>query len=117
MNGGVEILLARMETHPEEFFKNSRWAHLVSDFERFIDKDDFKKLEEGFAKCRQQEFTEIVMTRLVGEEKEDRQALKIGNFKEVVNTSLNEIFDEAYANHSIDSFTYTVPTTIVPPTK
>jgi hypothetical protein len=105
MNGGVEILLARMETHPEEFFKNSRWAHLVSDFERCLDKADFEKLEEGFAKCRQQEFTEIVMQRLIGEEREDREALS--------NVTLSSVT----LSNGGSSTTWTSPTITIPPTK
>ena len=75
MNGGVEILLARMETHPEEFFNyGSRWTNLILDFEQSLDKVDFDKLMDGIHKCRQQEFTQKVMNKLVGEEQEDKEA-------------------------------------------
>jgi hypothetical protein len=77
MNGGVEILLARMETHPEEFFNHgSRWTNLIMDFERSLDRADYEKLTDGIAKCRQEEFTQKVMGKLIGEEQEDRELME-----------------------------------------
>jgi len=77
MNGGVEILLARMETHPEEFFNHgSRWNNLIMDFERSLDPAEYKLLEEGIAKCRQEEFTQKVMGKLIGEEREDKELME-----------------------------------------
>jgi len=76
MNGGVEILLARMDTHPEEFFQDSRWRILIIDFARDLPKEDIQALENKLRECRQKEFTGIVLERLVNEEKEDRNIIK-----------------------------------------
>jgi len=77
MNGGVEILLARMKTHPEEFFNHgSRWVNLIMDFEGSLDKADYEKLTDGIARCRQEEFTQKVMNKLIGEEQEDRELME-----------------------------------------
>jgi len=73
MNGGVEILLARMETHPEEFFTDSRWRSLIMDFANDLDKDDLMALDKKVRECRQQQFTELIMQRLIGEEDEERK--------------------------------------------
>jgi len=76
MNSGVEILLARMETHPEEFFRDSRWRHIIADFSHDLETEDFKALDEGLRKCRQSEFTGIVFQRLVNEEAEEKKLMK-----------------------------------------
>jgi len=76
MNGGVEILLARMDTHPEEFFQDSRWRNLIMDFVRDLPKEDVQALENKLKECRQKEFTGIVLERLVNEEKEDKRIMR-----------------------------------------
>jgi hypothetical protein len=73
MNGGVEILLARMDTHPEEFFRDSRWRNLIMDFVKDLPKEDVQALENKLKECRQKEFTGIVLERLVTEEKEEKR--------------------------------------------
>lgn len=75
MHAGIEILLERMKTHPEEFYRSSRWSTLVSDFAKFLNEDDRKAFEDGVAECRKQELTEIIMDRIVNEDKEDKEIL------------------------------------------
>ena len=75
MHAGIEILIERMKTHPEEFYRASRWSSLVSDFAKFLSEDDRKAFEHGIAECRKQELTEIIMDRIVNEDKEDKEIL------------------------------------------
>lgn len=75
MNAGIEILLARMKTHPEEFYRTSRWSHLFNDFLMWFSDEDKIAYENGIAECRRTEFNEIVMTRLAGEENEEKDLL------------------------------------------
>ena len=109
MNGGVAILLERMKTHPEEFFNHgSRWNNLIMDFERSLDPAEYKLLEEGIAKCRQEEFTQKVMGKLIGEEREDREVLNTG----AVSGSVTLTNSGAGTRYS-----WTSPTITIPPTK
>jgi hypothetical protein len=71
----IEILIERMKTHPEEFYRASRWCNLVSDFDRFLTPEDRKAFEDGVAECRRAELTEIVLDRLTTETLEDKEAL------------------------------------------
>ena len=75
MNAGIDILLARMKTHPEEFYRSSRWTSLYQDFHLWFTDEEKLAFEMGIAECRQTEFNEIVMTRLTGELEEDKEAM------------------------------------------
>lgn len=68
-NAGVELLLKRMETHPEEFTgenaEGSKWSRLISNYEQHLTKEDRDALNEGIDKILQQRFTEKVLEGLV----------------------------------------------------
>jgi hypothetical protein len=76
MHAGIEILLERMKTHPEEFYRASRWCNLIADFIHFLTADDKIAFENGVAECRRTELTQIIMDRLVTEEREDKEILQ-----------------------------------------
>jgi len=76
MNAGVEILLSRMESHPEEFFRDSRWLNIIRDFTKDFEENEVKALDEGLRKCRLQEFNGLVMQRIVNEQAEDIASLR-----------------------------------------
>lgn len=67
MNAGVELLLKRMETHPEEFNGEARtkWLPLITAFRDHLDKEDIDALDAGIDKILQQQFTEKVLEGLV----------------------------------------------------
>ena len=72
MNTGVELLLKRMETHPEEFIVRinhgtSQWGMLIQQFINHLDEEDRNALEAGTRKCYQEVFTGKVMQSLAGE--------------------------------------------------
>jgi hypothetical protein len=81
MNAGVELLLKRMETHPEEFIVrinhgSSQWSGLISQFVDYLDEEDHVALKAGIRKCHQEVFTGKVMQSLAGEG-EERKSLSI----------------------------------------
>ena len=69
MNVGVELLLKRMETHPEEFSgvgtDGSKWFGLITKYRDHFDKEDIDALDAGIDKIMQQQFTEKVLEGLV----------------------------------------------------
>jgi hypothetical protein len=66
MNKGVEILLARMESNPEEFNGEiNRWGDLLQYYKTYLNPDDANALNEGINKTIQQRFTEKVMKELL----------------------------------------------------
>jgi hypothetical protein len=77
MNTGVELLLKRMETHPEEFIVRvnhgtSQWGMLIQQFADHFDEEDHVALKAGIRKCHQEVFTGKVMQSLAGEGDEEK---------------------------------------------
>jgi hypothetical protein len=68
MNDGVKILLARMETHPEEFVGNnvySKWNQMFVNCEDSLDPEDVEAYKNARKVLIQQHFTEQVMEELL----------------------------------------------------
>jgi uncharacterized protein (UPF0305 family) len=72
MNSGVEIVLARMATHPEEFYGDSdKWKFIYKEYFR----DAMTEAEKGMIfdrikEIRKEEFTLHVMKTMTAEDKE-----------------------------------------------
>ena len=70
MNAGLEILIKRMETHPEEFIdkpdmeKYSRWHMIVREFEGAFTKEDLDAYNEARRQMLERHFTETVLSML-----------------------------------------------------
>ena len=73
MNSGVEIVLARMATHPEEFYGDSdKWKFIYKEYFR----DAMTETEKGaifdrIKEIRKEEFTLYVMKTMTEETKEE----------------------------------------------
>ena len=76
MNSGVEIVLARMSTHPEEFYgDNDKWKFIYKEYFR----DAMTEAEKGaifdrIKEIRKEEFTLHVMKAMTAEEPKDEWA-------------------------------------------
>jgi len=77
MNRGVEILLERIKTNPEEFmfddekpFAESRWRKIISHYKPYLDEEDVKALETEINKHIQEAFTSAVMEELLDPKEE-----------------------------------------------
>lgn len=74
MNKGIEILLARMESNPDEFMGvNNKWVNLIESHEDYMTDEDRKALFAKLHELRMGKFTEHVMKKLL-EEQDDRKA-------------------------------------------
>jgi hypothetical protein len=90
MNDGVKILLARMETHPEEFIagegkpyifgNGSKWGSLIMQYRDYLDEEDKKMLDNAVNKINQQEFTERVMQELLDPHEDAQQELSLNPY-------------------------------------
>lgn len=69
MNNGVEMILQRMKTHPEEFEGESgRWSRIMSMYGKFFTKEETNLLENAIHELRRDEFTRKVMEELLREQ-------------------------------------------------
>jgi hypothetical protein len=71
MNTGIEILLKRMETNPEEFAYKpnegmSKWARLLDTFRHSLTKEEIDAVDEGLRNIERDRFTQLVMQTLAG---------------------------------------------------
>lgn len=73
MNSGIEIILARMETHPDEFmFGNEKWKFIYSDYYRdSLTESDKGALHDKLKQLRQEEFNHKVMATLARPEEDE----------------------------------------------
>ena len=72
MNAGIELLLERMKTHPEEFYVenqlrmgSSKWTNLWQMYQDYFSEEDKKSYIDGLKAVNQQRFTEHVLEGLV----------------------------------------------------
>lgn len=70
MEVGTQILIERMQTHPEEFEegKISKWARHVSYAMEWLPEEDKQALREAIEKRRIAHFNESVLKELAGEQ-------------------------------------------------
>lgn len=68
MNDGVKILLERMKTHPEEFYcDHNRWSEIINRFEKYFNASERALVNGALTNIRREEFTSIVMQKLLDE--------------------------------------------------
>jgi hypothetical protein len=106
MNKGIEILLARMESHPEEFARdNDRWEHLFNHYKKYVSDQDKQVFWDKLCEIRSQEFTERVIKQLLADKEEENRKDLI-NIREIVEEGMDLAMKEVYTKHLLDSFKY-----------
>jgi hypothetical protein len=73
MNSGIEIILARMDTHPDEFmFGNEKWKFIYSDYFRdSLSEGEKGAIHDRLKQLRLEEFNQRVLQTLVPLEEPD----------------------------------------------
>lgn len=68
MNDGVQILLARMQTHPEEFIGSDKWMFLHDALKdnrlSFLHPEETAALDNGLKELYRQKFTAKILAKL-----------------------------------------------------
>ena len=110
MLAGVEILLERMKTNPEEFVEAaiSKWAIVLSNVSGVLNDEELKALEEALKELKRNHFNGEVM-RVLAQGHDDqlvrtddylvKQSAIISSKSMIAqaNGILNQEFDKAYA--------------------
>jgi transposase len=82
MNEGVQILLERMKTHPEEFVADmhqgsSKWGRAIQNLQEYLTKEDRQTLDTAWKQTvseeMQRRFTEAVLLELIDPKVEKEQ--------------------------------------------
>ncbi len=70
----VKFLLARMETHPEEFYQDRKagvkfnWSHLIKDIKKFMTDDEYKAVWGKYSEINLERAMQDVTERLLSPE-------------------------------------------------
>lgn len=67
----VELLLARMDSNPEEFGDNGRWEGLIIKYRSYLSATDRLAMEDKINALRLDSFHKDVMSKLLAEPHED----------------------------------------------
>ena len=73
---GVQILLDRMDTNPEEFDIDgwlANWSRIYDRYEEFLTKEERKAIEDKRAQTIRDTFTADVMRKVMGAPKRERE--------------------------------------------
>jgi hypothetical protein len=97
MNKGVEILLARMETNPEEFENTGRWIDLYNQFKKYMSEEEQNAVMNKLKELKMAQFEQAVVKRLLNDE---QQFLTKIDMKKILETGIDECFNEAYAEYT-----------------
>ena len=73
---GLEILIARMKDHPDEFTKHYKWDGLIEDFRENFTLDEWEAYKAARNEMMRDMFNEAVLKRLAGEEESDIEKAK-----------------------------------------
>ena len=68
MNKGVEIMLARMESNPEEFVGADGWTRLYNDYKKFMSEDEQQAVVDKLKELKMADFEKQVLKKLFREE-------------------------------------------------
>lgn len=89
MNKGIEILIARMESSPDEFLGvNNKWVNLMESHEDYMTDEDRKALFGKLNELRMNRFTEHVMKKLLEDPQEKSEAF--GNYAQAIGASMQQ---------------------------
>ena len=73
MNGGLKILIARMETHPEEFENDSKWISSFNNYKKYMTEEEKDVFWKKLCELKMSEFEKKIVKRLMQEEEPEEQ--------------------------------------------
>jgi len=65
---GLEILIARMKDHPDEFLMQRKWDELINEFGGYFTEEELNAYKAARNEMMRDLFNESVLKRLAGEE-------------------------------------------------
>jgi len=77
MNDGLKIILARMDTNPEEFIDNRKWRHLVENDWPMFTEEEQKAYSSKLREILIDRFSEEVLKTLMEDEEGDQPSIRV----------------------------------------
>jgi hypothetical protein len=97
----VELLLARMDSNPEEFSEGGRWERLIARNRAFLPMEDQMALTDKINTLRLEAFHKEVMSELLAEPRETEEYVWNNGTRPgavPISTSVNGVANSAYLN-------------------
>ncbi len=67
MLNGLDILIERMQSHPNEFTHEGRWTEILVAVDKHLTTEERQALKQGFADMARGMFNEVVLKGVAGE--------------------------------------------------
>lgn len=64
---GIDILLARMKTNPEEFVRDGKWTGALVNIDKHLTEEERQALKNGYTEMARDTFNEVIMKSIAGE--------------------------------------------------
>lgn len=90
MNGGLKILIARMETHPEEFEGDGKWISSFNNYKKYMSEEEKDVFWKKLCELKMNEFEQKIVKRLMQEETPAQQELDLQWTHAQIQTKINE---------------------------
>jgi hypothetical protein len=127
MNAGVEIILERIKTHPEEFankgggmLANGKWSRVLENYAGHLEQEDIDAINEAIDKVNQDYFTEEVMTILADGRDivSDEDGVSLNSMAHSITTTQKRprMASSVTLNSGAISGAWATPTITIPPT-
>lgn len=84
MNGGLKILIARMETHPEEFEGEGKWISSFNNYKKYMTEAEKDVFWKKLCELKMNEFEQKIVKRLMQEETPDQMELDLNQHEVAV---------------------------------
>jgi len=91
---GLEILIARMKDHPDEFVKQYKWDELINEFGGYFTEEELNAYKAARGEMMRDLFNESVLKRLAGEEDSDIEKARATVGKMVGTTDLRAMYGQ-----------------------
>jgi multimeric flavodoxin WrbA len=74
MHHAIEMLLARMESHPEDFSqeRSGKWLQTINAYKKFFTEEEGIAVRDGLRKINMESMTEDIMKRMVKDEEKSK---------------------------------------------
>ena len=64
---GLDILIERMRTHPDEFVREGKWTDVLVAIDKHLTVEEKQALKQGFTDMSRSAFNEVVLKAIAGE--------------------------------------------------
>ena len=77
MNEGVQILLKRMDSNPDEFKDDGKWVSMFNNYKKYMTYEEKTAFMDKLSATRMEQFKQGVLKKLLDEEKQATKTFRV----------------------------------------